>query len=66
MQLTVNGEPVQLSDIGTVGELLDYFRVTHQAVAVMANGEIVAREAFRSFPIKPGDSVEIIRFVGGG
>lgn len=66
MELTVNGEVVQVEKVATVADLLDHFRVTHQAVAVITNGEIVARDAFSHFPITMGDTVEIVRFVGGG
>lgn len=66
MDLTVNGEPVQVAEVTTVGALLDHFHVSHQAVAVITNGTIVARDAFEHYTIQAGDSVEIIRFVGGG
>ncbi len=66
MELTVNGEAIQVADVSTVGALLDYFRVSHQAVAVIANGVIVARDVFEQHPIQAKDIVEIIRFVGGG
>ncbi|NMP24283.1 sulfur carrier protein ThiS [Sulfobacillus harzensis] len=66
MQLIVNGESMQVDPVRTVGELLDHFRVSHQAVAVIANGTIVARDTFTSFAVQEGDALEIIRFVGGG
>lgn len=55
-----------MPDIATVGDLLDHFGVQHQAVAVIANGNIVARDVFRQFTVQTGDTIEIIRFVGGG
>ncbi len=66
MELTVNGEPIQVTNVATVGDLLDHFRVQHQAVAVIANGDIVGRDIFSQFSIQDGDTIEIIRFVGGG
>jgi sulfur carrier protein len=66
MTLIVNGETAEVDPVSTVAELLDYFRVSHQAVAVMANGEIVGRDQFKAFAVKEGDAIEIIRFVGGG
>lgn len=62
----MNGELMQVEEVTTVGALLDHFHVSHQAVAVIANGSIVAREAFGEFSVKAGDALEIIRFVGGG
>ena len=66
MELTINGERQQVEPVHTVAELLEWFRVTHQAVAVMANGMIIAQDQFAVHPIEAGDTIEIIRFVGGG
>lgn len=66
MQLIVNGESMQVDWVSTVGELLDRFHVSHQAVAVISNGTTVARDAFASFAVQEGDALEIIRFIGGG
>ncbi|MCY0879575.1 MAG: sulfur carrier protein ThiS [Firmicutes bacterium] len=66
MTLIINGEPTEVDRVSTVADLLDYFRVSHQAVAVMANGAIVGRDEFAAFSVKDGDTLEIIRFVGGG
>lgn len=66
MELTVNGESVHLVDVKTVGDLLNHFGVSHQTIAVVANGTIVARDAFEHYAIHPKDAIDIIRFVGGG
>lgn len=66
LNITVNGESIQVTDVVTVGDLLDHFRVQHQAVAVIANGDIIARDVFGQYLVQAGDTIDIIRFVGGG
>lgn len=62
----VNGEIREVSDALTVGDLLDRLSVSHQTVAVMVNGAIIAREAFGTESLHERDAIEIVRFVGGG
>jgi thiamine biosynthesis protein ThiS len=66
MTLTVNGEPKIIAAVATVGGLLDHFGVSHQTVAVMVDGVIIAREHVGNTLLREGASIEIIRFVGGG
>lgn len=66
MTLTVNGEPKVMAAVTTVGNLLDHFGVSHQTVAVMVDGVIIAREHVGNTLLREGSSIEIIRFVGGG
>lgn len=66
MHIQVNGEPADVVDVESISALLDHFGVSHQAVAVIANGAIVALDQFECHLIQSGDSIEIIRFVGGG
>ncbi len=66
MTLTVNGERREVPVVATIGELLDHFRIQHQAVGVLINGEVVGRADFGSAPVHEGDTLDIVRFVGGG
>ncbi|AUW95192.1 MAG: thiamine biosynthesis protein ThiS [Sulfobacillus thermosulfidooxidans] len=66
MVITINGESSTIEHGMTVSGLLNSLGVTHQAVAVMVEGAIVSREQFGHVTLQPGQSVEIIRFVGGG
>ena len=64
--LRVNGKTVDLT--GPTA-LLDYLRelgVEPRAVAVEHNGVILERDAFASTTLQSGDTVEIVRMVGGG
>ena len=62
----VNGRPVELA--GPTA-LLDYLRelgVDARAVAVEVNGEILERERYGTCTLQDGDTIEIVRMVGGG
>lgn len=64
--LQVNGKPVEL-DGDT--RLLDYIKklgVNPRAIAVEHNGTILERSAYESALLREGDTVEIVRMVGGG
>jgi thiamine biosynthesis protein ThiS len=66
MTLKLNGEWREVDDAATIGALLDQLRITHQAVGVLQNGVVIAREAFAEAPVHDRDELEIVRFVGGG
>ncbi len=65
MRLKVNGEPMDCM-AETVQALLQELGVKAQAVAVEVNFSIVSKKDFGAFPLKEGDQVEIVNFVGGG
>lgn len=67
MELTINGEAKAISEkITTVADLLDDLEVKKEAVVVEHNLKILKRDHLSEAVIRPGDSLEIIRFVGGG
>ncbi|TMC05842.1 MAG: sulfur carrier protein ThiS [Chloroflexi bacterium] len=62
----VNGKRVELDG---PTPLLGYLRalgVDARAVAVEVNGEILQREAYAGCTLREGDTIEIVRMVGGG
>ena len=61
----VNGEMMNM-DGRTVAELLEKLDTSSQRVAVEVNEEIVPRATYGEAVLKDGDSVEVVRFVGGG
>jgi len=64
--LHVNGRAVELAG---PTPLLDYLRglgVDARAVAVEVNGEIIERERYETCTLDDGDTIEIVRMVGGG
>jgi thiamine biosynthesis protein ThiS len=66
MLLTINGSPRELTAASTVEELLAELELDPRAVVVELNREIVRRPAIAATPVREGDVVEIVHFVGGG
>ncbi len=66
VSIALNGERWQLAAACSVTQLLRELGLDEDAVAVERNRCIVARSHWASTRIESGDSVEIVRFVGGG
>lgn len=63
--IKVNGELKDLDGI-TAEKLLEELGYSTQRVAVELNMEILPRAEYGTVVLKDGDSLEIVRFVGGG
>jgi sulfur carrier protein len=66
MNITLNGKPHELDGERSIVALLQSLSVKTEQVAVAVNGEVVRRRAWPETEIRPGDTVEIVRAVGGG
>ncbi|MFP6617652.1 MAG: sulfur carrier protein ThiS [Candidatus Hydrogenedentota bacterium] len=66
MTLTVNGENRDLEENTTLIGLLESFSLDPEATAVQLNDDILERCTFKSITLNEGDTVELIRIVGGG
>ena len=66
MKLFINGEAAHASPGLTLLELLEQRNLETQEVVVERNFVLVPREAFAGTVLEPGDSLEILHFVGGG
>ena len=66
ISLQVNGKRVELERPTRLLAYLDQLGVNPRAVAVEHNGAIIERSAFASVTLQEGDTVEIVRMVGGG
>jgi sulfur carrier protein len=66
MQLTVNGKPREASDDATILAFLEANEIDPRIVAVERNGEIVKRDQWAAVRLAKGDTLEIVRMVGGG
>ena len=66
MILTVNGEPRTLADGSTVGMLVMELGFGNRRVAVEVNCDVITRDRYDQTPLRAGDIVEIVHFVGGG
>jgi sulfur carrier protein len=71
MKLQINGEEAVLeTDLGqgtfTLSALIESLSMKPDRVAVELNREIVPRNLWPETPLKEGDRLEIVHFVGGG
>jgi len=66
MTLTINGEPRTLPDVPNLAALIESLGMKADRVAVELNLSIVPRAQWFTTPLKDGDSLEIVHFVGGG
>jgi len=65
MTVKVNGDPRDLPDGETVRALVARYQLTPEKVAIELNRRLVRSEKYDT-PLKDGDEVEIVTFVGGG
>jgi thiamine biosynthesis protein ThiS len=66
MQLEINGELQEVKEGLTIRELLASLGLDRELVAVECNHRIVPRAEHPQTILNAGDSIEIVRFVGGG
>ena len=66
MRLTVNGDPMELSEGMTATALLERLKLNPGLVVVELNLEILKRDDLAKTTLSEGDQVEIVHFVGGG
>ena len=62
----INGKRVELDQPTALLTYLDSLGVSHRAVAVEHNGVIIERADYARTTLRDGDTVEIVRMVGGG
>ena len=65
MLLKVNGDAKEFPDGTTLRALVMSFKLTPEKVAIELNRRLVRAEKYDT-PLKDGDEVEIVTFVGGG
>ncbi|MBI4498524.1 MAG: sulfur carrier protein ThiS [Chloroflexi bacterium] len=64
--LTVNGQPRQVPEPMTVARFLQQSGITHPFIAVARNGDVLHRDEYDRVVVQNGDTLEIVRMVGGG
>jgi len=64
--LQINGKPVELERATPLLDYLEKLGVNPRSIAVEHNGNILERAAYKGVALKEGDTVEIVRMVGGG
>ena len=66
MNLFINGDERVLLKVESLGALVDQLGMKSDRVAIELNREIVPRDQWPETPLKDGDRLEIVHFVGGG
>ena len=66
MEITLNGEAMQVEAPLTVAGLLATLELEPRKIAVERNLEIVPKSAYADTGLAAGDRIEIVQFVGGG
>ncbi len=66
IQITVNGQAVEIEAPMTVQQLLDTVDVPPNYLAVEVNADVVPREHYSQTMVSAGDDVEVVTLVGGG
>ncbi len=50
----------------TLSSLLDHLDINHATVVAEIDGRVIKRNDFAETKLNPGQSIELVRFVGGG
>ncbi|MEP7019070.1 MAG: sulfur carrier protein ThiS [Pseudonocardiales bacterium] len=66
MRLDVNGDPRDLDDGTSLATMIEQLAGSTRGSAVVVDGEVVPRSEWASYPLRPGQSVELITAVQGG
>jgi sulfur carrier protein len=66
MEVSINGKAREIEANTTVEQLIKQLDLTNERIAVEYNRDILAATQFSSITLKSGDTLEIVRFVGGG
>lgn len=66
MRLQINGESRKVDDVADLAALLAGLEIDAAKVAIELNREIVPRSLYATTPVRDGDQLEIVHFIGGG
>lgn len=50
----------------TLAEVLNHLKINHATVVAEIDGKIIERKQFAETKVSPKQSIELVRFVGGG
>lgn len=66
IEITVNGEPRQITSEASVNDLVASLELTAARLAIELNLSILPRNSWATTKLQNGDKLEIVHFVGGG
>ncbi len=62
----LNGESREVPEASTLASLVAWLQFPGDRVAMELNREIVPRSRWETTPVRAGDRLEVVHFVGGG
>lgn len=62
--ITLNGK--ESKTYPNLAKLLEENKFRRERIAVEINGEIISKADYDTMPVKDGDVVEVVHFMGGG
>ena len=66
ISLIVNGKKISFDDGINIMGLIDNYKLDTKFVAVGHNGDVVKNEHYQSVSLQDGESVDLVKPVGGG
>lgn len=66
MNITINGETREIQEGTTIQALLEDLELQPDVTVVQRNEDIIQRDAYEATALNDGDTLELVRFVGGG
>jgi thiamine biosynthesis protein ThiS len=66
LQVEINGERRMIEEQMTLRELIESLALAPERLAIELNHTVVRRADWPHTPLKDGDRIEIVHFVGGG
>jgi thiamine biosynthesis protein ThiS len=66
ISISVNGRPRELSADSSLTSLIEALGIDRRMIALAHNGDVVPRDRYDQVVLQDGDTVEVVRMVGGG
>ena len=66
MRIQLNGDSREVAEVKDLAALIESLGMKADRVAVELNGDIVQRGKWTETPVRDGDKLEVVHFVGGG
>ena len=66
IQVTLNGRELELNEAISLADYLEEKGLAGRRLAVAHNGDVIPRDDYGNVTIDDGDTLEIVRPVGGG
>ena len=66
MRIQINGEPREIADETTLGQLVSILKLKPEQIAIELNRTVVRRADWSKALLREDDTLEIVHFVGGG